>query len=420
MTIQDIIDVIRSKKRIKIKFVKNPIYERNRKVKKLQKKLSKGKKIKVGFFITSDSTFPSKSVFQEMLKVRQFEPKIVVIPITNKGEEYEKTNLKNVYENMKQEFGEKNVISSFDGEEYINFDGKFDIICFSNPYNNLTNLEYKIQKLAKESLCFFVPYFMSATSYIHDFAKVRTLRHMWKIYVDSKGAKKIYQKDGNLNPKQLVISGFPRVDELARVKQEKRNNKKIIIAPHSYSKVRSHGIEFSEFINFYDVLVDLPGKYPQIDFVFRPHPFLFSYLLEDGEWTKEQIDSYIKKWKSYKNVKYQDGGDFSYDFINSDGIIHDCGSFLPEYLITEHPACYMQTSKETYRNYFAKVGQDCLDNCYIADSKQKVYDFVENVILKENDFKKRRRINFVRENLKANYGNISKFIMTDILKSLEA
>lgn len=45
--------------------------------------------------------------------------------------------------------------------------------------------------------------------------------------------------------------------------------------------------------------------------------------------------------QSYSNVECQDGGDYLQSFVDSDGMIQECSSFLTEYLYTDNFGCYL-------------------------------------------------------------------------------
>ena len=119
----------------------------------------------------------------------------------------------------------------------------------------------------------------------------------------------------------------------------------------------------------------------------------------------EKVKDYIDKIKSKFNVIYSDYGDYFDDFANSDAIIEDCGSFLTEYFYTQKPHCYMLKSPDDIENKFIDLGKKCLDNCYIAYNETEIVDFIENVVIKENDPKKKDRESFSKLEVMYNYPN---------------
>ena len=105
-------------------------------------------------------------------------------------------------------------------------------------------------------------------------------------------------------------------------------------------------------------------------------------------------------------------------FIQSDAIIHDCASFLCEYLFTEKPACYLLKNKESIEKNFNDLGKESLNHYYQAFNEKDILHFIENVVLKKQDTKKEQRLKYAQENLKINYPNVADFILKDIKKSL--
>lgn len=386
--------------------------------KKLKLKIKNKEKINVAFLVRLKGHFPAENVFVNMLNSDIFNPYIVVVPDISLNHKEMIDGMEASYNLFIQKY--KNVFIAYDKKtgDFIDFIKDCDIAYFDSPYDGGVHELYKIKRYSEKCITFFVPYSFFVTSYIEFFVKkVENLRLFWKIFIETEYNVKYYKKE-NLN--NIKVIGYPRIDSLAMTKVDtKRKRKKVIIATHSVSTKNNNGIEFAQFLNFYNVFLELPKKYPEIDFVFRPHPLQYIYLKNDGIWTDTEIKNYIDTLKSYPNLIYQDEGDFTYDFVNSDGIIHDCGSFLPEYLITGHPTCYLMDKKEIYEKYFTDLGKKCLDNCYIADCEQKIYNFIDNVIINEKDSLKEKRLLFINKSLKTNYGNASNKIIDYIKKKLK-
>ena len=109
---------------------------------------------------------------------------------------------------------------------------------------------------------------------------------------------------------------------------------------------------------------------------------------------------------------YSVGGDYFDIFVNSDAIIHDCSSFVVEYLYTGKPCCFM--AKKNYKKIFSVLGKSCLKNYYLAFDKEQITDFIENVVINGNDKLKKKREIYAAKNLALNYPNVSKKILSEI------
>jgi hypothetical protein len=67
-------------------------------------------------------------------------------------------------------------------------------------------------------------------------------------------------------------------------------------------------------------------------------------------------------------------------FLSSDALIHDCGSFMAEYLITK-PSLFM-IRKESVMEQWSTFGSEAIN---INRNKQQLIDFIENIVLQEQD-----------------------------------
>ncbi|MBR2123611.1 MAG: hypothetical protein IJ934_00300 [Acetobacter sp.] len=249
----------------------------------------------------------------------------------------------------------------------------------------------------------------------------------WKVFVGTKDNFDDFCKYAPLKGENVILSGHCKMDGLALIKRKKSDRKKIILAPHHTVDIDdTSSLPLSNFLTYSDLFLELPQKYPQIDFVFRPHPTLFiilSGIVLRGEtgvigWGKERVDDYIKKMSSFPNVEYQEGGDYFETFVNSDAIIHDCASFIMEYLYTGHPPLYLLRNKESIKEVFAPIGQKCLEHYYQAFNEQDIINFIEEVVLKGNDPLKEQRIKFAQEEIMVNYPHVSDFILQHIKDEL--
>lgn len=193
----------------------------------------------------------------------------------------------------------------------------------------------------------------------------------------------------------------------------------VILAPHhTISTEYNPLLNISNFLRFSDFFLELFEAYPQIHFIFRPHPLLHLALKDPRFWGEEKTEQYFKRVQQFPNVTYQEGGDYFETFVQSDGIIHDCASFLCEYLFTDHPACYMLKNKESIPEQFDVLGQKTLEHYYQAFTKEDILYFLDHVILQKEDSKKEARLQFAKEHLKINYPHASDFILKNLKESL--
>jgi hypothetical protein len=78
-------------------------------------------------------------------------------------------------------------------------------------------------------------------------------------------------------------------------------------------------------------------------------------------------------------------------FLSSDALIHDCGSFMAEYLITGKPSLFM-IRKESVMEQWSTFGSEAINVHYQSRNKQQLIDFIENIVLQEQDDMKKNRV----------------------------
>ncbi len=389
--------------------------------KKIQKKVKKNEKIKVGFYIIDDSVFPSRPLFEKMLDDSLFEPSIVVTPDTLRGEENMKSTLDKTYSNLSKYYEPVYLGYDKNSNSYHDFSEHFDLICFSNPYSEMTHEFFRVEHiLNKNILPFHINYtFFGILKYDRKISQINSYNYFWKVFIENNYTRKellAYQPLKGLNSKVL---GYCKMDSLNGFQKEKSFRKTIVIAPHHTIDDDEKSLRLSNFLDYSDLFLELPKLYPQLDFIFRPHPLLFYKLCQDKFWGKTKTEEYFKKISSLPNVIYSKDGNYLDIFANSSGIIHDCGSFLAEYLFTGKPACYML--RETLiEETFAELGKLCLSHCYQAGSKEDILTFLNKVILQEDDVLIKNRLHFVERQLKINYPNVSGTIINYLKKELTA
>lgn len=155
-------------------------------------------------------------------------------------------------------------------------------------------------------------------------------------------------------------------------------------------------LSLANFIRYADFFMSMPDRWPGIDFVFRPHPFLFKIMSRPKIWGPGRVERYVRELKSKPNVIWSDGGDYFSEFAESDGCIQDCGSYLVEYMYTGKPCCYMLKSPADIDVKFAPLGRKCLEQCYIAYDTDAIDSFIRDVIVGGNDSKAKSRAAFAK------------------------
>lgn len=380
----------------------------------IAKKLKGKSKIKVAFLVGLSSMFSARALFERMLKNDKFDVSLIIFPDLRFIEQA-KENQQTAIEELSQYKDIMHIVPINEKDDNIDIKSLADIVVFSLPYD-LTHVKYDVKNLIKIGILpVLVNYAFYRSSYDRGLIANEMCSLFWKIYVETELNLQEYKTYQRIKGANTLLTGYCKMDNYRPLSIE-TSKKTIIIAPHhSIEGGYNDTLALSNFYKYSELFLKLPEMYPDINFIFRPHPALFMLLSHEKYWGEEKVNNYIKQITSYKNVIYSKGGDYFKEFARSDGIIQDCGSYLVEYFYTQKPHCYLLKSPDDINNKFTLLGQQCLDNCYIAYDEKAIIDFIENVIIKGIDPKKEKRQKFAQEVVMYNYPNASE----NIIKSME-
>nr|MCR5224723.1 CDP-glycerol glycerophosphotransferase family protein [Alphaproteobacteria bacterium] len=285
---------------------------------------------------------------------------------------------------------------------------KCDIVFVPSNDERIEFREYKIYNiLLKGILSCYISYGYYVTK-DDSFTIVDTPNLCWKIFVENALNLEDLKERQPIHGKNAVVTGYPKADAFFGLTKTTHKRKKIIIAPHH--SIHGYGLQ-GQFLKYSELFLKLPKIYPQIDFIFRPHPLLYYTLIQQKYWGEEKTKEYFNEISSYSNCIYDTDPNYYQTFIDSDGIIHDCGSFLPEYLFTPNPPCYMLRDLKAIDEYFNAFGKRCLEYYYKAFNQDDIIKYIEDIVIKGNDPLRSKRENFAKKNVKYNYPNASEKIV---------
>lgn len=387
---------------------------------------TKGKeKIKVVFLAIHQSVWKVDPVFKKMLDDPFFEPLILVCPYTTNGKEQMWEDMKNTYEY----FEEKGypLLSSYDkkGDRWLALEEiEPDIVFFTNPHD-LTRKEYYEDAYMNYLSC-YVPYFFLTTTHDNDQSIYNQIFHnaIWKNFMPHEFSFTKMKEISASRGFNSVLVGYPFVESFFDNKNttsvwKKQDNKKIklIFAPHH--TIDDGNLKLSNFLLIADSFKELAITYKEnIQWSFKPHPILKSKLYKNSEWGKERTDKYYNFWE-YEKYTQLDEGEYIELFLQSDGIIHDSGSFIAEYLFVKKPCAYLNLSAEKKLSSINEFGHLALKSYYNIYSGEDLRQFITNLI-KDKISLKSNHLDFIEDYKLSFFKNLnsSTLILNEIKRYL--
>lgn len=410
---------------VKNVFLKREIRKRRKQYRKKIMQLKGKEGIKVVFLVIHESVWKYDKLYKMLATDERFDPIIVICPYIKSDKEKMFNDLKNGYKYFKHR--DMNVICTYKNNRWIDLKKvvKPDIVFFTNPYN-LTHPNYLIDNFKQELTC-YVPYNFGNSHMIEMFHNLRIHNILWRYYVETNFHQQLSEKVAFNNGENTIVTGYPGLDPFF-IKDEnvnhkvtqiwkKQNSIKIIWAPHHTIDDDKSFISFSSFLHYHNFFIEILKKYRnQIEIMFKPHPMLREKLYSHEDWGKEKTDRYYLKWTEFENSGIHEGY-YEDLFKTSDAMIHDSGSFLIEYLVTEKPV--LRTDRDpNVTDRMNELAKKAYKKHYIATNENEVNKFILNLIDK-NDPLKNERIEFVKNYLiPPNNNTASKNILLNLKSEL--
>ena len=366
--------------------------------------------INVAFVLSDLGKWKTESLYNEMLGHCRFNPIIYIIPYVNRDNKG-LSILKDYLKKKKYDYYD------LDNGKLFSDIIQPDIIFYQEPYNNIIPSQYVYKRNFSSLFCYAAYGFHWINN---EWISNQTLKNFcWQVYYENdivvKGIPSLMTNKG----KNSFVTGLPMTDIFLQPgviknnpwKKQDSKKFKIIWAPH-HTLLEDSRIHNSTFLTYCDYMIDLAEKYKdKIQIAFKPHPVLITRLYQI--WGKSKTDEYYAKWNSGDNTQLV-LGEYVSLFMNSDAMIHDCGSFMIEYHYTRNPILFLLNEANQNKD-INEFGRMAFDLHYKGRCRKDVEDFIENVIDGKDEMKPLREAFYNNHLLPPNGKSASENIIKAIL-----
>ena len=389
---------------------------------KVRNKLKEGKKIRVCFFLDTISRFSSMSVYQAMKSNPLFEPFLVLYHARDNelSNDREWTQYQNSYDSLKQK--EDAVYAGYDeNREYIPIEHfNPDIIFVSSPYLSYGSSYLSMEYLILNYLVCYVNYGLNTINLYNYHYNNKNICTAWKHFVETREDYAEIMRYSKYCGVNSVLMGFPKLDAYSKdfkqytLPQKIDNGNPIVIfAPHWSIKLDRESIDLATFHLYYDYIFSFVKKYPHINFVLKPHPNLHIAVIEKKIMTEEEYTIYVEEWDQEPNGLYLPDGEYIELFKRSHLLITDSGSFIGEWLPSEHPCIYLVNPRRDPQRYvegFSLMGRKILEQYYLCYTRSDIDRYFKMLMEEKNDVKKKARKE-LKESIFINIGSAGEKIV---------
>lgn len=229
------------------------------------------------------------------------------------------------------------------------------------------------------------------------------------------------RKISYIGGRNFCVTGLPFADQLLEDKnqipdqwKDTSKRKRIIYAPHhSVGGNTMKGCDYGTFLENGETMLELAKKYKdEVFFAFKPHPLLRQRLTR--YWDEARIEAYFKEWLNLENAQFENGPYMGL-FKHSDAMIHDCSSFMAEYLAMDKPVMFLLKNRHVTDD-LNRVFKKAQDVHYHGTSRDDIEQFIR-MIIKGEDIIYSERHEFIERYLKPPHG---KSACTNIINAILA
>lgn len=260
---------------------------------------------------------------------------------------------------------------------------KPDYVFTTRPYDFYLPVEYQSHNMCTYTrLCNF-SYGINLDKELADMIfGQNSYMHTYMYFVEMESLVQEYQKAQRLGHKlglihsacmgMIAIDGFMKeVGKESPSWEFADAGLKVIWAPRWTTDKKLGG---SNFFTYKDFMLDYFRENEDMNLLMRPHPLMFDNFIRTGEMTEAEVAEYKDKVQNAKNICFDMEKEYAHTFWQSDVLIADYSSIIPEYFLTEKPLIFCITNMELT---LLDNMKDILKGCYVVDSKEELQDCLE-------------------------------------------
>lgn len=406
------------------KRVKTILYDRR--LPGIEKRVFCKARVKVVFFVINLGMWKNDKLFRLFMESDRFDPYIVFFPRRSDSPE----RMRDVQDGLRRHFEAKGFpfIDGYDfsRNEYLDISGLDpDILFYAQPYG-VGGEVFNTDRFAGKCLFAYIPYCIP----LNDIPKLYNQLYKnicWRMFYPTEYSKEREREHLYTRRDNIVVSGYPSSDYLSETgspslgdwKNPGKGYRRIIWAPH-HSVLESDVLGYSTFLRIADGMIETAKKYSdRIQFAFKPHPLLREKLSRPEIWGAQRTDEYYALWAQMPNTSLVEGEYYDL-FLTSDALIHDCCSFMAEYLYTGKPLMFITSDIGGIAESVNDFGKKCLRRHYHGEGIEDIERFIDSVVINGDDTMLETRRDFYQRSLRTpGTGSVAENIFNVFAEALK-
>lgn len=342
-------------------------------------------KARILFLVENDFVWDKQSLIYDVLVADEdVEPIIVLLP-SYSGMDHAMGRTVGGYEEHYWHFFHDRYMDVYDFTNVMDLRIiQPDYIFLALPYEALRPLSgtlmHELVQIAK--LC-YVDYGVPGTKFfLHEWKKFPFFSYLSFYFCDSAEEKIAMEAT---HPYTVATGlqhfedlGYPAYEPYLKYRREQHTVRRVLWTPRWTTDPVVGG---SHFLEYKDLFVDFAKKYrsDQLEFVIRPHPFMFDNFIQRGYMTESEVAMYKEKLNAC-GIILDDGACTPFEALSrADILLTDFSSLNMPFFLLERPMIYCPNGTEPTEDY-----KEMLRASYAAEDWAQVESLLELLIRGED------------------------------------
>lgn len=250
-----------------------------------------------------------------------------------------------------------------------------DYVFFQRPYDTYLPKELRSSEVVKHTQCCYIPYGYAGSDVFNGGnTNLNFFRNMSYVFLESDYMKFVFQKKYAhrmmFKYQHYETLGYSDLENYFEFLESKTIHNILWTPRWSYNPK----LGGSHFFEYQELPFQIKEKYPEIEFVFRPHPLMFDEFVKQGLMKLDEADNYKNRIVE-SSIIYDSGTIISDAIRHSNLLITDYSSIIINYFLTGKPIIYCKADYELNEEY-SKIAK-CM---YIAENEQQIKKYVKMLL----------------------------------------
>lgn len=264
-----------------------------------------------------------------------------------------------------------------------------DIAIYTRPYNSHYPACYRTNQL-RDCLTCYIPYGYSVLkgSVLNGMFNYDFIRNIDKCFVCNKSSLDYlkrylvwYRVFGKLDLKYL---GYPRFDLIKR-RQDHNCIKTITWLPRWIAGKATEEQKGSHFLEYREQFMKYVERHPEIYFIIRPHPLMFSNFIDNGVMSVDEVAVFKNNCERISNITLDTSADYLPLLENTDVLITDVTALMVEFFYANVPIIYCDDTTN-----FSDEALQMTEAMYKAQDWDQIVTCIEEIVNNGDRFNKWR------------------------------